>query len=992
MKKILCLILALVLCVSVFAACDNTQTQDPEPTPLENATAYLKTMYKGLLADSKTKSDFELVTAVKVNNETYTVEWTVDNEAVKVVPVEGQSKVKIDIDEMSSKDVEYNLTAVVTAPDGTKGKPLTFKLLVPGLNLKSIPDALKLEDDADVNVKGTVVLINTPWDDGYKNISVTIEDEEGNQLYVYRLSTKVEVGDVVIVKGKMATYNNARQVAQGATADIIGKEEVKTEYTEMTIPEVLASDDNTLVCVKGTVKLINTPWSDQYKNITVTIVDAQGNELYIYRLATNVEQGDVVTIKGVVGSYNGNKQIAQGATAEIGEAHGDNHVYTNDCDATCDICGATREGVDHDYENACDDECGKCGEKRDPEDHVYANDCDVDCDVCGAEREAQGHVYDDECDAKCNECDAERTAPHKVTAACDTQCDLCGAAITTTTAHTYDFDCDKECNVCRTTRAVDCKDEDDDGKCDLCDAVVDQASIELGHINHEAGKLIFANVHATGEATLPATGADYTDVTITWTVEGTAATIAGGKVTFTAGAADATVVLKGTFTCGSTTEVKEYTVRITAHAYDNACDAVCNKCPAEREVPGHVYDNHLDTECNNCDNGTREATGCVDADENGICDDARCGAAVETFPKTNTAYKLYLYQQNLNKILYFKGEMGTGSSQYYFATTEDIAEAIDLYFEKVDGGYNIYFKTGETKNYLSVVNDGSHINVKFDQGPAVFTYDETLNTMVIEVATVGTKEGGTMYLGTYGTFNTFSASTVDKAPTSFVGSYIVAADAATCTHEYATPCAPKCHLCGTANANPVHAYDNACDAACNVCKATRTVADHNYVGGACSICGAPDASEVEGVVLNANTLGLESDKYTGTADASATKDVNGYTFEFIQIGNYGDGLQMRDKDGKTTSLWNTTAFDKKIARIELVYSSTKDITHSNADAVIFTFGNSAGEATYTTKLSTEAGVKTYTITPDADTYTFFKLEHDLGYTFYWDSITIYFAE
>ena len=138
--------------------------------------------------------------------------------------------------------------------------------------------------------------------------------------------------------------------------------------------------------------------------------------------------------------------------------------------------------------------------------------------------------------------------------------------------------------------------------------------------------------------------------------------------------------------------------------------------------------------------------------------------------------------------------------------------------------------------------------------------------------------------------------------------------------------------------------------------------------------------------LTVNSLGIASQTY-----AAGTATINGVAFEFIQIGNYGDGIQMRDKNGNTSQLWNKSAFGAGIVKIELTYSASKDVTYANADAVIFTFGNSAKEAAYTTKLSTAAGVKSYTITPDASTYTFFYLEHDLGYTFYWESIKVYFA-
>ena len=151
--------------------------------------------------------------------------------------------------------------------------------------------------------------------------------------------------------------------------------------------------------------------------------------------------------------------------------------------------------------------------------------------------------------------------------------------------------------------------------------------------------------------------------------------------------------------------------------------------------------------------------------------------------------------------------------------------------------------------------------------------------------------------------------------------------------------------------------------------------------------GSTTPSTSSKVELTVNSLGLTSQSYT-----SATATVGGVGFEWIQLGNYGDGIQVRDKDGKTSSLWNTTPFSSPIARIELVYSSTKDVTHSNPDCAIYSFGNGVDNYTCTVKLSTESGVTTYTITPDAETYTYFRFEHDLGYTQYWESITIVLAD
>ena len=151
---------------------------------------------------------------------------------------------------------------------------------------------------------------------------------------------------------------------------------------------------------------------------------------------------------------------------------------------------------------------------------------------------------------------------------------------------------------------------------------------------------------------------------------------------------------------------------------------------------------------------------------------------------------------------------------------------------------------------------------------------------------------------------------------------------------------------------------------------------------------AVSAAEEKYVEFTVDSLGLAEQNY-----ADGTNTVDGVAVEWGHVGNYGNGIQMRDKEGKGTStIWNTSALGAGITKIELTYSATQDVKYANADAVIFNFGNEAKGATNSTKLSTEAGVKTYTIVPDAATYTYFYMEHDLGYTMYWDSIKVYYTE
>ena len=287
-----------------------------------------------------------------------------------------------------------------------------------------------------------------------------------------------------------------------------------------------------------------------------------------------------------------------------------------------------------------------------------------------------------------------------------------------------------------------------------------------------------------------------------------------------------------------------------------------------------------------------------------------------------------------NATYYVTGAM----NGYYAQCSTTVADAANFYVEAVSGGFNVYGIIAGEKLYVNFVQSGSYVNIKFEATAAtVFTYDATLKTMK---ATVGTSDY-ILGLDASKTFETVGP--VVATNLNFYAQFVVSTNA------------------------------------------DQTAPDPGEGGDP-----TPDPTPSGNVVdLTVDSLGLPSQSYT-----SSTATVNGVAFEFIQLGNYGNGIQMRDKadeEGKTSFLWNTAAFGTGIVKIELTYAASKDVQYGNADAVIFTFGNEMGAATYTTKLSTTAGVKTYTITPDVATYTFFKLEHDLGYTFYWDSIKIYYS-
>ena len=134
-----------------------------------------------------------------------------------------------------------------------------------------------------------------------------------------------------------------------------------------------------------------------------------------------------------------------------------------------------------------------------------------------------------------------------------------------------------------------------------------------------------------------------------------------------------------------------------------------------------------------------------------------------TAPETGIAYKLSTDQENLGTTLYFVGT--TANTEYYLSTTEDITEAVDVYVEEVDGGYQMYFMADGVKTYIDVYyTDTGCVNIRLTETPtAVFTWSTEYNTFVTYIAEMDLE----YYIGTYNTYNTLSCSKLSYAATSF---------------------------------------------------------------------------------------------------------------------------------------------------------------------------------------------------------------------------------
>ena len=153
-------------------------------------------------------------------------------------------------------------------------------------------------------------------------------------------------------------------------------------YWPMSLTEAAAAKDDKLVQVSGTVTADD-------KNNSVTIQDADGNTLYIYKLATPVAVGDVITVTGKMATYKDARQIAQGATAVITTAHTcEYNAATCVVKELCKYCGAEKEGsalADHTWGEAtctAPKSCSVCNKTEgETAAHVYGEDGKCVCGI-----------------------------------------------------------------------------------------------------------------------------------------------------------------------------------------------------------------------------------------------------------------------------------------------------------------------------------------------------------------------------------------------------------------------------------------------------------------------------------------------------------------------------------------------------------------------------------------------------------------------------------
>ena len=325
MKKLLPLILALALCASLFGV------QAEESSPLSDARSYLYMMYK--TKPETTPTDYSVVGVLNIDGVEYPIVWTADSETVKIIPQDNKM-VTVDVDEQNPEEITYVLTATISDETGaTETVSFTHKvpaaMILEGKSYAEIVDAAyQLEAglgmDDSFRLYGTVTAINTPWSPDYQNITVTIQvgDLEDKPIQCYRLkgegAENLAVGDKITVEGILKNYKGTIEFDSGCV--LVGMGEIVSQSG--ILDAAYALEDglamNAPTALSGVISVINTVWSEDYQNITVTIVcdGKEDQSIQCYRLkgdgAKDLAVGDEIGVFGTIKNYKGTIEFDSG--------------------------------------------------------------------------------------------------------------------------------------------------------------------------------------------------------------------------------------------------------------------------------------------------------------------------------------------------------------------------------------------------------------------------------------------------------------------------------------------------------------------------------------------------------------------------------------------------------------------------------------------------------------------------------------------------------
>lgn len=755
MKKILSIILMLTMLVTLMASCgdkDNSSTDssntstsssDSASADLDAAKAYLKNLY--LEAATSTGGDFQRTNVVNVGGVKYTVTWTVEvaDNAVSVEKgTDDKDTIKINV-EKPTADIPYVLKATITAPDGSKAE-LSYNYTIPAYKEMSFADYMATEAGNPVLVKGVVSAIIAK-SKGNSNNSIYIQDKDGG-YYVYGMDLdpvtdlKLEIGMTVMASGEKDIYNGTHEV-KSASVEIIDSN--KTEVTPIDLTEAFknATDlkASALVDIQGALVTI--------KGVEITGISASNDSYYMFKLGALETYVRISSSscplstddqKTFIDTYNANIAKSANVTGLVSIYDGKFYLIPATVNAYSDFAEIERSDAD---KVAAEKENVSVPDK-------FAVDKEVELLLVGktftdvkiewASDNASATIKDGKLIVKLT--DKEQTA--KITATLK-----CGEA-----TETVEF---------TVTLGAKGKEEKPEGTAYMFALSQVKIGKNLYFIGEMDGNFLATSEKASDAVKVYIETVDggvrfyfmkdgernYIDIQeytagkagVRITTEPTCVFKKDDSIgVYTANVAGADYYL-GTYSTYTTISASK-TSYITG---ENASAVGVSQFVAQfttKELP-EIAEKPDDTS----------------SEEPSKDPEASDSLEIVKDPKAETAYKFALNQASKGQILYFTGEM----SNYYLATSEDKAVAVDVYLESTDGGFYLYFKKGETKNYINIVerdDAAGKVTIKLEEtAKSVYKFDTTFNTLITTIK-FADDTSADFYLGTYNDFVTMSPS------------------------------------------------------------------------------------------------------------------------------------------------------------------------------------------------------------------------------------------
>lgn len=266
----------------------------------------------------------EIVTAYSADYKNITVNIQVGDKIIQAFRLNGGEDLKVD-DEITvwgtiKNYVKNDVSTIEFDAKCEYSKELTVE---EAKQLIVVAKAYELGENEAMNgtqvLRGKITKINTAYSADYKNITVTILVGD-KEIQCFRLNggEDLKEGDEITVWGKIKNY-----VKDGnSTIEFDSKCNYSKELTVEEVKDILVVEKayelgenevmNGIQEVKGTITAINTAYSAEYKNITVTIKVGE-KEIQCFRLVggEDLKEGDVITVTGKIKNYvkDGNSTI-----------------------------------------------------------------------------------------------------------------------------------------------------------------------------------------------------------------------------------------------------------------------------------------------------------------------------------------------------------------------------------------------------------------------------------------------------------------------------------------------------------------------------------------------------------------------------------------------------------------------------------------------------------------------------------------------------------